>query len=46
LLVEQNTDRALRIADEAFVLRLGEIVLQGSGASVAGSPELKAAYLG
>jgi branched-chain amino acid transport system ATP-binding protein len=46
LLVEQNTDRALRIADEAFVLRLGEVVLQGSGASVADSPVLKAAYLG
>jgi branched-chain amino acid transport system ATP-binding protein len=46
LLVEQNTDRALRIADEAFVLRLGEVVLQGTGASLANSPELKAAYLG
>lgn len=46
LLVEQNTDRALRIADEAFVLRLGEIVLHGTGASLADSAELKAAYLG
>jgi branched-chain amino acid transport system ATP-binding protein len=46
LLVEQNTDRALHIADQAYVLRLGEVVLNGSGASLADSPELRAAYLG
>jgi branched-chain amino acid transport system ATP-binding protein len=45
LLVEQNADRAIEIADRAYVLRLGSIVLDGKGPALAGAPELLAAYL-
>ena len=46
LLVEQNARRALRAADYAYVLELGEIVLQGAGAALAGDPRMVSAYLG
>jgi branched-chain amino acid transport system ATP-binding protein len=44
--VEQNANVALRIADYAYVLRAGELVLKGSAAHVAASEEMKEAYLG
>jgi branched-chain amino acid transport system ATP-binding protein len=46
LLVEQNAALALEIADEAYVLELGHIVLSGSGQSLAKDPKVESAYLG
>ncbi len=46
LLVEQNASAALEVADYAFVLETGRIVLQGPAAEVANDPAVVAAYLG
>ncbi len=46
LLVEQNAGKALEIADHAYVLESGRIVLSGTGAELSESPEVKKAYLG
>ena len=46
LLVEQNAARALALADDAYVLDRGAIVLEGSGASLLGREEIARAYLG
>ena len=46
LLVEQNAGKALQIADRAYVLESGRIVLSGSGSELAQSEEIKKAYLG
>lgn len=46
LLVEQNANMALAVADRAYVLETGEIVLQGSGRELLESEEVKKAYLG
>ncbi|MBO7148985.1 MAG: ABC transporter ATP-binding protein [Clostridia bacterium] len=46
LLVEQNAGKALEIADHAYVLENGKIVLSGTGAELAASDEVKKAYLG
>ncbi len=46
LLVEQNALMALSIANRAYVLETGEIVLSGSAKEVAENPQVKAAYLG
>ncbi len=46
LLVEQNASMALRIANRAYVLETGRIVLSGTGAELSASPEIKKAYLG
>ncbi|MFD2646084.1 ABC transporter ATP-binding protein [Pseudomonas japonica] len=45
LLVEQNARQALAVAHRGYVLQHGEIVLRGSGRELAGSPEVRAAYL-
>ena len=46
LLVEQNANRALEIADRAYVLETGKIVTSGTGAELLVSPAIKKAYLG
>lgn len=46
LLVEQNAHRALNIADRAYILETGSIVMSGSGASLLDDPVVRAAYLG
>jgi branched-chain amino acid transport system ATP-binding protein len=46
LLVEQNAKMALSIADRAYVLETGSIVLQGSAKSVMENPSIIQAYLG
>jgi len=46
LLIEQNASMALSIADRAYVIENGEIVLSGTGAELAKSEEIKKAYLG
>ena len=46
LLVEQNAHAALQVADHAYVLELGNVVLQGVAAAVAANPKVIEAYLG
>ncbi len=46
LLVEQNAQAALSVADRAYVLETGKIALSGSGKELLESPEIKKAYLG
>jgi ABC-type branched-chain amino acid transport systems, ATPase component len=46
LLVEQNARMALAVADRAYVLETGEIVLSGPAAEMAQNPAVKKAYLG
>jgi len=46
LLVEQNANMALRVADRGYVLETGRIVLEGSARELRENPEVKAAYLG
>jgi len=46
LLVEQNARKALALADYAYVMERGTIALEGTGADLAGRPEIAAAYLG
>lgn len=46
LLVEQNAVMSLSIADQAYVLELGSVVLSGTGESLLHNPEVEAAYLG
>ncbi len=46
LLVEQNAEMALNIADRAYVLESGKIKLSGTGHELAQSDEIKKAYLG
>lgn len=45
-LVEQNARKALRIADYAYVMETGKIVMQGPAAEIASDPNVMAAYLG
>lgn len=46
LLVEQNMRAALKVADRAYVLRVGSIVRQGSASEIADAPDIQEAYLG
>jgi branched-chain amino acid transport system ATP-binding protein len=46
LLVEQNARQALQIADHAYVMERGRIVLSGSGASLLDNPQVQRTYLG
>ena len=46
MLVEQNANMALSIANRAYVLETGEVVLQGPAAELAANPEVRKAYLG
>src|SRR5436189_64728 len=45
-IVEQNVQTTLQIADQAYVLDQGKVVLQGAGAALAKEPRIRAAYLG
>jgi len=45
-LVEQNVRQALKIADRAYVIETGSIVLEGSGRELLGNPRVQDAYLG
>ncbi len=45
-LVEQNVRQALKIADRAYVIETGRIVLTGSGHELLGNPRVQDAYLG
>jgi len=46
LLVEQNADAALRIADRAYVMERGEITVSGPASELRTNPRIRAAYLG
>ncbi|MBR6353685.1 MAG: ABC transporter ATP-binding protein, partial [Oscillospiraceae bacterium] len=46
LLVEQNAEMALSIADRAYVMETGRITLSGTGEELAASEEVQKAYLG
>ncbi len=46
LLVEQNAQAALSVADRGYVLETGKIVTSGTGAELLASPAIKKAYLG
>ena len=46
LLVEQNAQAALEVADRAYVLETGRIVLSGTGAELMASDQVQKAYLG
>jgi branched-chain amino acid transport system ATP-binding protein len=46
LLVEQNAQAALQIADRAYVMELGEFVLSGSAKDIASNQRVAASYLG
>jgi branched-chain amino acid transport system ATP-binding protein len=46
LVVEQSTDRVLRLAEKVCVMESGSMVWQGSGSEARGNPKLIDAYLG
>ena len=46
LLVEQNANMALSIADRGYVLETGKIILEGTGKELLTNPDIKKAYLG
>lgn len=46
LLIEQNANMALKVADLAYVLETGRITMTGTGKELLENPDVKAAYLG
>ena len=46
LLVEQNAQAALKLADKGYVLEVGSIVLDGTGQELLASDDVRKAYLG
>ncbi|MCK1238451.1 ABC transporter ATP-binding protein [Streptococcus uberis] len=46
LLIEQNANKALSIANRAYVLETGKVVLSGKGSELLASDQVKKAYLG
>ena len=46
LLIEQNANAALKIADRGYVLETGTIALEGTGRELLNDPAVRAAYLG
>jgi branched-chain amino acid transport system ATP-binding protein len=45
-LVEQNANQALRIADRAYVMENGRIVMEGAAQGLLDDPKVRQAYLG
>ena len=46
LLIEQNANAALKVADRGYVLETGRIALEGTGQELLNDPAVRAAYLG
>lgn len=46
LLIEQNANMALKIADKAYVMETGRITKEGTGAELLADETIKEAYLG
>lgn len=46
LVVEQKVEKALKMADRAYVLQTGRVVMSGTGAELLDHPEIRKAYMG
>jgi len=46
LLVEQRLTECLEIADRAYILQTGRVVMAGAAADIAGNADVRRAYLG
>ena len=46
LLIEQNANMALKVADKAYVMETGRITLSGTGRELLTNDAVRAAYLG
>lgn len=46
LLIEQNANAALHVADKAYVMETGRIIMQGTGKELLSNDDIKHAYLG
>lgn len=46
MLVEQNAQMALQIADRGYVLATGEVIMEGASQALLDDPQVRAAYLG
>jgi branched-chain amino acid transport system ATP-binding protein len=46
LIVEQNVKQTLDVADRAYVLETGKVVMQGTGKALLNDPHVRSAYLG
>ena len=46
LIVEQRVTECLEIADRAYVLRTGKVIMRGTAAEIRDDPEIRKAYLG
>ena len=46
LLVEQRLTECLEIADRAYILQTGRVVMAGAAADIAGNAEVRRVYLG
>jgi len=46
LIVEQRMAECLEIADRAYILQTGRVLMQGSAAEIGGNPDVRKAYLG
>ena len=46
LIVEQRMAEVLEIADRAYILQTGRVLMQGPAADIAGNPDVRKAYLG
>jgi branched-chain amino acid transport system ATP-binding protein len=46
LLIEQNAELALGLADRGYVMETGKIVLQGTGQELLSNENVRRAYLG
>ena len=46
LIVEQRMAECLDIADRAYILQTGRVLMQGSAADIKGNPDVRKAYLG
>jgi branched-chain amino acid transport system ATP-binding protein len=46
LIVEQRIAECLDIADRAYILQTGRLLMQGSAAQIMGNPDVRRAYLG
>ena len=46
LIVEQRMAECLEIADRAYILQTGRVLMQGTAAEISGNPDVRKAYLG
>ena len=46
LLVEQNANMALQVADRAYVMETGSVVMSGTASALSQTDDIKKAYLG